>query len=49
MRNPTSIPNVIPPKAPPTIMPVLGEALLLSVSAIELDVLTRAVIPVTVV
>ena len=37
MRNPTSIPVVAPPNAPPTIIPVLGEPLLLSVLAVELD------------
>ena len=37
MRNPTSISAVAPPNAPPTIMLVLGEPLLLSVLAIELD------------
>src|SRR5258706_10669125 len=53
MKNVTRIPIVVPPNAPPTIMPVLGEALLLSVLGVELDCakeqLVRVVIPATVV
>jgi hypothetical protein len=37
MRNAMRNPITIPPNTPPTMMPVLGEALLLSVLAIELD------------
>jgi hypothetical protein len=36
-RNAMRIPTAIPPSTPPTIAPVLGEALLLSVTAIEVD------------